>query len=190
MYCPNCGQQQISNQIRFCSKCGMPLEAVSTVLTNGGVLPISNTPTSVKSTSPRKKGIKQGGILMLLGVFFVPFLAILIDSVRGSNELVALAAVFFFLGGFLRLIYALLFQDGTPVFSSKPDEFNNQPSTANTVQTQIPTNLNPNALPPQQSVPASDFVQPQQAGMWRETNDLVQVDNSEKATKILTDEIK
>lgn len=189
MYCPNCGQQQVSNQIRFCSKCGMPLEAVAGVLSNGGVLPVVSAPTPLKSTSPRKRGLKQGGILMLLGVFFVPFFAILIESTNGPEELIALMAVFFFVGGFLRLLYALLFQDGTPVFSAKSDEFNYQPLNVNNLPNQIPTNLSQNALPPQQSSSVSDFIQPQ-AGMWRETKDLVAVDESEKATKILTDEIK
>jgi hypothetical protein len=189
MYCPNCGQQQVSNQIRFCSKCGMPLDAVTNVLANGGVLPVSNALTPLKSTSPRKRGLKQGGLLMLLGVFFVPFFAILIESTHGPEELIGILALIFFLGGFIRLLYALLFQDGTPMFSSKSDEFNYQPANVNNLPNQIPTNLGPNALPPQQSVPVSNFVQPQ-AGMWKETNDLVAVDNSEKATKILTDEIR
>jgi hypothetical protein len=185
MYCPNCGQQQISNQIRFCSKCGMPLDGISAVLTNGGNLPIVNNPNQIKSTSARKRGMKQGGILMLLGIFFVPFFGILNSFGIMPELIVAISALFFFLGGFLRLIFGLIFEDGTPVFLSKTDEFNYQPAVnnLNSVNTQ-------NALPPQQSVPVSDFVQPQQAGMWRETKDLVQADNSEKATKILTDEIK
>ncbi len=178
MYCPNCGQQQLSNEIRFCSKCGMPLTAVTEVLVNGGNLPVVMPQMPLKSTSPRKRGLKQGGILMLLGVFFVPFLAILIESSRGPSELIGLAAVFFFLGGFLRMIYALLFQDGTPTFSN---DFQNQNQVLPSYQPQ-------NVLPPQQSTPVSDFVHPQ-AGNWRDINDLVSVDKSEKATKILTDEI-
>ncbi len=29
MFCPQCGQQQITASLRFCSRCGFPLEAVS-----------------------------------------------------------------------------------------------------------------------------------------------------------------
>ncbi len=39
MYCPNCSQQQISEETKFCSRCGLPLGLVSEILANGGFLP-------------------------------------------------------------------------------------------------------------------------------------------------------
>ena len=39
MFCPRCGQQQMSGDLRFCSRCGLPLGIVSEVLANGGTLP-------------------------------------------------------------------------------------------------------------------------------------------------------
>ena len=39
MFCPNCGQQQATEQMRFCSRCGFPLGLVSEILANGGFLP-------------------------------------------------------------------------------------------------------------------------------------------------------
>ena len=39
MYCPQCGQQQLSDNLRFCSRCGFPLEVVLQILGTGGMLP-------------------------------------------------------------------------------------------------------------------------------------------------------
>ena len=38
MYCPNCGQQQISEEMRFCSRCGLALSGLAEWLA-GGRLP-------------------------------------------------------------------------------------------------------------------------------------------------------
>jgi hypothetical protein len=192
MYCPSCGQQQMSSELRFCSKCGMPLTAVTEVLANGGVLPVIVQPQNfAKITSPRKRGLKQGGILMLLGVFFVPFFAILIEATRGPEELIALLAVFFFVGGFLRLLYAAIFQDGTPTFLPGSQPYN-QPTMHIAGQEVF---HNQNALPPQQSIPVQNYAAPQPtpqyaAGNWRSTTDLLNKDTSEKATQLLDDETK
>ena len=32
MFCPQCGHRQVSNEIRFCSRCGLPLDAVTDLL--------------------------------------------------------------------------------------------------------------------------------------------------------------
>ena len=39
MFCPQCGQQQVTGVIRFCSRCGFPLDGVIQLLSNGGALP-------------------------------------------------------------------------------------------------------------------------------------------------------
>jgi zinc-ribbon domain len=192
MYCPSCGQQQLSSELRFCSKCGMPLTGVTEVLANGGMLPIIAQPQNfAKITSPRKRGLKQGGIMMLLGVFFVPMLAILVESADGPEALIALTAVFFFVGGFLRMLYAAIFQDGTPTFLPQNQPYN-QPTMHIAGQEVF---HNQNALPPQQSVPIQNYAAPQPtpqyaAGNWRSTTDLLNKDTSEKATQLLDNETK
>jgi zinc-ribbon domain len=191
MYCPSCGQQQASSELRFCSKCGMPLAGVTEVLANGGNLPVIVQPQNlVKTTSPRKRGLKQGGIMLLLGTLLVPMLAILVDATNGPEELIALLAVFLFVGGFIRMLYAALFQDGTPTFLSGSQPFN-QP-TMNIGGQEV---FHQNALPPQQSVPIQNYAAPQQtpqyaAGNWRSTTDLLNKDTSEKATQLLDNDTK
>ncbi len=185
MHCPSCGQQQVSSDLRFCSRCGMPLTAVAEVLANGGMLPMVNPQQLLTITSAKKRGLKQGGLMMLLGVFIVPVLGVLIGMLlNGPTELVGLAALFFFLGGFLRLIYAAIFEDGTPTFLLPKERI--------VPESQMNLRGIPmvNALPPTQSIPIETYQAPNQnplyaAGNWRSTTDLLNKDSSEKATQML-----
>lgn len=37
MYCPICSQQQVSEEMRFCSRCGFPLDGLKELVAAGGV---------------------------------------------------------------------------------------------------------------------------------------------------------
>lgn len=111
MYCPQCGQQQISDQVRFCSRCGFLLEAVASVLASGGMAPRYIQPAP-QPLSPRSKGVRQGALMMLSTFLVVPIMAIIIVGILdGPGEIVGLAAVTCFVGGLLRMIYALMMED-------------------------------------------------------------------------------
>ena len=118
MYCPQCGQQQVSESVRFCSKCGFPLDGVIQLLENRGMMPVYHAVDGAKEISPRRRGVRQGGILLLTGALVVPILGVL-DSFAGNSSLldifVAIAAILCFLGGPLRMIYAALFEEGAPI---------------------------------------------------------------------------
>ena len=75
MYCPQCGQQQVSDVTRFCSRCGFPLDGAAAVLASGGALPTGYQP-GYQQMSPRSKGIRQGALLMLSTLLIVPLVAI------------------------------------------------------------------------------------------------------------------
>lgn len=111
MYCPKCGQQQATGDVRFCSRCGFLLEGVQTVLSSGGLMP-RYIPPGNQPLSPRSKGVRQGAMLMLSTLFVVPVLAIAIVGIlNGPGEIVGLAAIFCFVGGLLRMLYALMMED-------------------------------------------------------------------------------
>ena len=114
MYCPKCGQMQISGDVRFCSRCGFLLEAVHTLLATNGMASHYSAPTN-RPLSARSRGVRQGAMLMLSTLFIVPVTAIFIAGVLdGPPEIVALAAVFCFVGGLLRMLYALLMENAYP----------------------------------------------------------------------------
>jgi predicted amidophosphoribosyltransferase len=37
MFCPKCNQQQASDEMRFCARCGFPLSAVADLIAHNGV---------------------------------------------------------------------------------------------------------------------------------------------------------
>jgi hypothetical protein len=117
MYCPQCGQQQVSDSLRFCSRCGFPLEGVLQLLGSGGALPIYQQPSGPREMSARRKGVRQGAALFLTGAVLVPVLGVLNAFTAGPSLLdilVPLAAIIFFLGGIIRMLFAALFEEGAP----------------------------------------------------------------------------
>ena len=71
MYCPKCSQQQVSDRVRFCTRCGFPLDVVSALLSNDGDLIRSQADANVSlwcKTAARLAGSK----LLLLGILLVP----------------------------------------------------------------------------------------------------------------------
>ena len=114
MFCPQCGQQQVSGIIRFCSRCGFPLDGVIQLLGNGGMLPVYRSPDEPVPVSPRRRGVKQGGILILSGIVLVSILGLFASYGAFPEILVELAAIICFLGGPLRMLFAALFEEGAP----------------------------------------------------------------------------
>lgn len=113
MYCPQCGQQQISVEVRFCSRCGFPLNTVGEILAGGGALPA--TASGAKGSqklSPRQRGVRQGAMLMLSVMLVVPLVIfVLVELMNAPEELIPLAAITCVIGGLLRILYALFFEE-------------------------------------------------------------------------------
>jgi hypothetical protein len=116
MFCPQCGQQQVSGVVRFCSRCGFPLDGVIQLLGTGGMLPVYHSTDEPVPISARRKGVKQGAILLLSGAVIVPILGVLASFSNAAfpQILAALAAIICFIGGPFRMLYAALFEEGAP----------------------------------------------------------------------------
>ena|ERR1041385_5865442 len=146
MFCPQCGQQQVTGAIRFCSRCGFPLDGVIQLLNKGGMIPIYRHPDEPVPVSARRKGVKQGGLLLLSGAVIVPILA-MFGSFAGNSTfleiLAALAAIICFIGGPLRMLYAGVFEEGAP----KPVRAYGPPAPMHTPAQFVPPRQNP-VLPP------------------------------------------
>ena len=125
MFCPRCGQQQATDSMRFCSRCGFAMEGTMHLLAHGGMLPMYQPPAGDKTISPRRKGVKQGALLMLLGAIIVPIFGVMSGFAPGRLENVfaffaAISALICFLGGPLRMLFAAIFEEGAPKYQFTP----------------------------------------------------------------------
>jgi len=112
MYCPQCGQQQVSDATKYCSRCGFFLDGVALVLASGGQIPTRYVQPANKKLSPRSQGIRQGAMLMLSTLLLVPLVAIItVNFIEPLEFLIPVTAMVCFVGGLLRILYAVLMQD-------------------------------------------------------------------------------
>jgi hypothetical protein len=175
VYCPRCGQEQFTPEIRFCSRCGFLMSGMAEVVLKGGLNQVDAEP---KPISPRRKGLKHGGGWFLLGILVVPILAVFYELFRFPNQFVGLAAIIFFLGGLLRMIYALLFESGNPA------EYTLEENVYHAAQKLRGKKPNIKELPAQQSIPIDAYA-PLNQPNWRDTNDLEPHSVTENTTKFL-----
>jgi hypothetical protein len=181
MHCPRCGQQQVSEEIKFCSRCGFPLGLVSEILAHGGFLPqLAELHDKQKKWLTRSFGLK----ISLLWFLLFDFILVPVTAISDAPaELVAILAVVGFCGALMMTVLSFLFlRDVKTPFQSQ-NEFPNphqtaQPIGGNTNQT--------TALPPMTSQPVSSYAPPV-AGSWKapETGELVPHSVTEGTTKLL-----
>lgn len=165
MHCPRCGQQQVSGETKFCSRCGFQLVIVTELLANGGVLPQLAALQKNKTFFNKKNGV-------MFGVAWFIFFTMFMTSVWGILDVDKLAGLFAVTGVF----GALLIIIGSLVFL---------PSSRQTLQIPMqeiplpqPAALYGNTgsaagLPSQRQQPANEYTAP--TGAWKapDTGDLV-----------------
>ncbi len=177
MYCPGCGQQQVSEETRFCSRCGLPLGLVAEILAYGGFLP------QLEELNKKKGKLltRRNGLIFSLYWFiffvliFTPFWGIVdIDKLAGMSAIIGI------FGALLLALTSVLF------FEKVPKKSNTQILDSANAERQSLHGFTgkANALPPQQSIPTSGYIPPNQ-GNWRDTKDLVQPSVTEGTTKLL-----
>jgi uncharacterized membrane protein YvbJ len=84
MYCPRCGQSQLSGEVQFCTRCGQSLKVVKELITNDGVT-VAKCEVEVQGIEPsqRQKGMRFGAKLVFWGLVLVPItlaLSLLVKS--------------------------------------------------------------------------------------------------------------
>ncbi|MBV9956900.1 MAG: zinc ribbon domain-containing protein [Acidobacteria bacterium] len=141
MHCPQCGQQQVPGEVRFCSRCGFPLGTVNALVANGGVLPKQSSPGD-EQLSPRRRGVKQGVTLIMLGIVLTSLFGAFNSYLHTPELFTVISAIIGFVGGPLRILYALIFEESAKKYYT----------------------LSPNYLPPHH-VPAPFAQPPHQAAL-------------------------
>lgn len=159
LHCPRCGQQQVSEETKFCSRCGMPLGIVSEVVAQGGYL---SQLAELQTVQKKSHFNKKNGVMFSVFwfIFFVPFLTWIFGGVFDFEVLAGILALTGVFGALMILIASLVYLPSSKV---KPlfRQFDLPPHMAHGLhgQGQQP------ALPPQQSQPVSSYVPA--AGGWR-----------------------
>ncbi|HZI17305.1 MAG TPA: zinc ribbon domain-containing protein [Pyrinomonadaceae bacterium] len=128
MFCPQCGQQQATDEVRFCPRCGLQLGAVGGLLRSGGVAPERRFGRG-EVESPRRRGVRQGVQGMALGAFLIPFFFVMHELVGTKDELAMLGILICF-AGFLRLVYAFFEDAAAPRLAGGADDLAGQPAFA------------------------------------------------------------
>lgn len=169
MHCPQCGQQQVSSELRFCSRCGFPLSGVIELVANGGIIPQYQPPseTSLK-VSPRRKGVQQGVALVFLAAVLTPLFGVLNSYLNFPEIITALTAIIGFIGGALRILYAAIFEEGAQkiVYVNAGQPQASMPAYQPQPRAVIDVNRG-RALSPQTGPPASNWRRPDTAELVR-----------------------
>lgn len=181
MHCPRCGQQQVSEEIKFCSRCGFPLGLVSEILAHGGFLPQLADLHKTKTWFTKKNGV----VFSFFWFMFFTFIMGIFWNIVNVDELAQISVVIGIFGGLMWLIGSLVF-----LKSSKEKQTFPLTQTQNAFQTnpQVQGVPQQQALPPQQSIPVSHYVPP---GSWRDSKDLVEPNSvTDETTRMLNKETK
>ena len=111
MHCPRCGQRRLSDEVRYCSRCGFPLAGVAALLESGGE--VAPAGTERRGLTARQIGVRKGLAWMAGALVFALFVPAIAVFDQGLFVLMFPAAVFFVVG-FIRMLYGLLLEDNTP----------------------------------------------------------------------------
>lgn len=177
MHCPKCGQQQITEETRFCSRCGFSLTGIAVVVANNGMLPSDTQAQTPSRFFPVRRGVKQGAFLFLLSFLVVPLVTMISIALNVEPYAVFASAMILGVGGILRALYALMFEPSEAPYHLP--EGSNDPQSLNAAPLR-------SALPGSTSVPASSYAPPS-TGKWLDTNDLTREPGSvtDNTTKLL-----
>ncbi len=121
MYCPKCGQPQISDEARFCSRCGFQLGIVAELLPTDGVLQNYQSPSENLSLY-RRITSQVGAKLIFLSVVLVP-VAVLIGLAFDTPAFL-IPLLILFLTGLIQILYVQIFGK-KDWFAMRPGETKN-----------------------------------------------------------------
>jgi hypothetical protein len=108
MFCPNCSQQEISSEMRFCSHCGFQLDFVRELIAGGGTFLEHESP----ARDPLLKAFRgmRRGVWVMLVTFFLLLLTGLIARLDDDFAILALVPFLGFWVGFFISLYGALVQ--------------------------------------------------------------------------------
>jgi hypothetical protein len=110
IFCPQCGSQRISTDVRFCSRCGFNLETVEQLVVTGHLPQLAVVGST--EISPRKKGLRLGAKFLFASIVTFPVIFALCVAFNSPGPLVI--SFLLFLLGVSHMSYARLFLEDVP----------------------------------------------------------------------------
>ncbi len=107
MFCPKCSQQQVSEEVRFCSRCGFSLGAVRELVVSGGV---DEGEGKAGQLAPSQRNARKGAWLMLASLAITIFVGFL-TAVDDDLAVLLFLPFLVFILGFLRVLYGVFLAD-------------------------------------------------------------------------------
>ena len=137
MYCPNCGQQQVSDEMRFCSRCGLALSGLAEWLA-GGLLVRRSEETLTPSR--QRKAIRRAAKLMFFSAVMFPLFLVMSIGIDEPGP-IFLPLFLAFVSG-MWMLYAKLFMEAaTPLNQgTQPAAFGTPATRASLPPHQVRTN--------------------------------------------------
>ena len=173
MFCPRCSQQQVSEETKFCSRCGFPLGLVSEILAHGGFLPQLAELYQSKNRLTRRNGLIFSLFwFLIVTAIFTPLLGI----IGAPDALVGFTGLIGSVGALILVIASfLLLKKPLSPLTMPPPERRNAALSAN----QTP------ALPPDQTT-ADSYIPPANSWQSNDTDEFVRRSSVvENTTKLL-----
>lgn len=131
MHCPRCGQQQLVDYTRFCSRCGLPLNTLSEWLASGGGLSLQTSESRATLDPPSREHVRPGAKLMFWSGVLLP-VCLLIGGVIDNYVPILLPPALFFVGLIL-MLHAKLFGEqllaGRALRKNKDELSSSQPES-------------------------------------------------------------
>lgn len=175
MHCPRCGQQQLSSETKFCSKCGFQLELVAELISHGGILPQLASIEQKRTFFNKKNGVGFAFLWLIAFLFFA-----VIWEILDADPLSEICVAMGFFGSFAILVGSLIILPSSRT-AARAKSLNSAPQPVG-----LPNAGGPAALPPGQPQPAGFYTAPH--GAWRtpETGELAERGSViENTTKLL-----
>lgn len=106
MYCPKCSQQPVSDDVRYCARCGFPLGAVAALISNDGV-PAALAAREESISFSRCGDARTGAKLIFFSVILLP-VALALSFIFDAPGPLFIAVIPFFIG-LMQMLYVRIF---------------------------------------------------------------------------------
>ena len=181
MFCSRCSHKQVSEEIRYCTRCGYQLGPIEQVFAYGGNLPQSaEIYNKQKVWLTRSNGLRFGLTWFLILTLLLTPILVVVGGERSVPMTLALALI----GAVLITIFSFMFLKNEPQ-NWNLEHFGPLRKERSEDDAGLGKNKQNVLLPPQESMPASTFVPPMYSWKSPETEDLARSRSATKETSKL-----